>query len=165
MSGTTVRALETGTVCRLAQVAPTTLDYWVRNGLVVPSVRGPMGRRRTRLWSIADVVAVRAVKALREAGCPLQRVREVKTLLERNWAEDLADYVLYWDGGDVLGVDRWGNLQSLLRQPSQQMLLHVVAVPIDDWRSEATGQARDFPDTVSDPPRRQVARTPTRRLG
>ncbi len=162
MPGSAIEALETRTVCQLVQLAPTTLDYWVRTGLVTPSVRGPSGRRVSRLWSVADVVAVRAIKALREAGCPLQRVREVKGLLEARWGEDLRDYVLYWDGGDVLGIDRWGHLRSLVLQPNQQVL-HVVAIPVDDWRREATELARGFP--AAGPARHLTSRTPTQRLG
>jgi DNA-binding transcriptional MerR regulator len=160
-----IEALETKVVCELARLAPTTLDYWVRTGLVTPSVRAPSGRRVPRLWSVGDVVAVRAMKALREAGCPLQRVREVKALLERHWEEDLTDYVLYWDGGDILGIDRWGRLRSLLLQPSQQLLLHVVAVPVDHWRDEVAQLAREYPEAVRSAPRGMSSRTRTRRLG
>ena len=120
-------------MCRLAGIPHATLDYWTRTGLVEPSVRGSSGRRVERQWSIQDVLVVRSVKGLRDAGCPLQQVREAKKLLQAKSSEGLSDHVLFWDGGDVVAIDKWGNLQSLVRRPSQQML-HVVALPISSWK-------------------------------
>lgn len=158
-----IRALDTPSVCRFVALAPATLDYWIRSGLVTPSIRPSSGRRVPRLWAVEDVVLVRSIKALREAGCPLQKVREVKALLDTRWSESLRDYVLYWDGGDVVGLDRWGNLRSLLSKPSQQML-HVLAIPIDRWRDEADSVARVLSDADLSAPSSRTSRTATRRL-
>jgi DNA-binding transcriptional MerR regulator len=155
--------LETPAVCRLVGMPAATLDYWVRTGLVTPSARSSAGRRVPRLWTVQDVLLVRCIKALREAGCPLQRVREVKSVLAARWGEGLGDYVLYWDGGDVVGIDRWGNLQSLVRKPSQQ-LLHVLAIPIAQWRTEVQASARSMPVADLKRPASASARTPTRKL-
>jgi DNA-binding transcriptional MerR regulator len=163
MADETIAVLETPAVCRLVGMAPTTLDYWVRTGLVTPSARNSAGRRVPRLWTVQDVLIVRCIKALREAGCPLQKVRDVKSVLEERWGEGLRDYVLFWDGGDVVGIDRWGNLQSLVRKPSQQ-LLHVVAIPIEQWRKDAEADARHLPVAQVERRRSSGNRTPTRRL-
>jgi len=98
---------------------------------------------------VQDVVLVRAIKTLRDAGCPLQKVREAKSIIEAHWSERLTDYVLYWDGGDVVALDRWGNLQSLVLRPTQQVL-HLVAMPLASWRTEARAIAIAIPHT--DPP-------------
>lgn len=155
-----INVLETPAVCRLVGMPPATLDYWVRTGLVTPSARSSEGRRVPRLWTIQDVLVVRCIKALREAGCPLQRVREVKAVLAKRWSEGLGDHVLYWDGGDIVGIDPWGNLQSLLRKPSQQ-LLHVLAIPIAQWRTEIEATARPVPVADLKRPVSRSTRTPT----
>jgi DNA-binding transcriptional MerR regulator len=142
-----IRAIPTPAVCRLTGVAPATLDYWVRANLVAPSVRGSNGRRVTRLWSVGDAVCVRAIKALRDAGCPLQVVRKVKDVLSQLGEDAFKDQILYWDGSDVLGVDRWGELQSLRRRP-RQLMLHVVAIPIADWAQEAAAELRPTRSTL-----------------
>lgn len=135
-SARVIEALDTPTVCRLARISPRTLDYWVRTGLVRPSVRPSSGRRVPRLWSVSDAVEVRTIKALRDSGCPLQRVRKARLVLQRRWKETASDQLLYWDGLDLLAIGPWGEVSSLLIQPGQQVL-HVVAVPVGRWRQES----------------------------
>ena len=139
-----IASLETPEVCALAGIKPQTLDYWARTGLVVPSVRGSSGRRVPRLWSVKDVVIVRAIKALRDAGCPLSKVRQVKRLVEESWGQDLTATVLFWDGRDVLAVRPWGEVESLLARPGQTVL-HLVALPLHHWVTEAEQRARAQP--------------------
>ena len=136
-----VACLETPAVCALVGIKPQTLDYWARTGLVVASVRSSAGRRVPRLWSVKDVVIVWAIKALRDAGCPLAKVRQVKELVEDNWGHDLTATVLYWDGKDVLAVWPWGDVESALLRPGQQVL-HLLAVPLGQWRTEAEERSR-----------------------
>jgi DNA-binding transcriptional MerR regulator len=137
------RALETQTVCRVAQLSPKTLDYWIRTGLVRPSVRATPGRRVPRLWSIDDAIVVRTIKALRDAGCPLQRIRAVKRLLASQEAR-LGGATLFWDGTDVLLMKQWGEVESAVRRPGQQVL-HVLAIPLSPWREELGSEATVVP--------------------
>lgn len=136
------QVLETQQVARLASMAHGTLDYWARTRMVRPSVRGPgSGRRRPMLWSVRDAVIVRAIKALRDAGAPLQRVRRAQKVLEERWGEAIgADAVLIWDGGDLLKLGTRGELVSLVKAPGQNVI-RVVALPIGDWRAEAEREA------------------------
>lgn len=136
-----VASMETPAVCALVGIKQQTLDYWARTGLVEASVRSSTGRRVPRLWSVKDVVIVRAIKALRDAGCPMARVRQVKDLIEDSWGDDLTSNVLYWDGRDVLAVRPWGDVESALLRPGQQVL-HLVALPLDHWVSEAEERSR-----------------------
>jgi DNA-binding transcriptional MerR regulator len=135
-----VASLNTPSVCVLAGIKPQTLDYWARTGLVTPSVRGSSGRRVPRLWSVKDVVIVRAIKALRDAGCPLPKVRQVKRLVEEGWGQDLTSTVMFWDGRDVLALRAWGDVESILARPGQQVL-HLVALPLHHWVTETESQA------------------------
>jgi DNA-binding transcriptional MerR regulator len=140
--GAVVEALDTPMVCRLAGMRPATLDYWARTGLVTPSVRGSAGRRVPRLWSVRDATVVRALKALRDAGCSLQRLRKARKVLETGWSSAAADTVLYWDGHDVLAVMPRGELLSTIGAPGQ-LVFHVVALPIGPWADE--GRTRAHP--------------------
>lgn len=133
--------LSTPAVCRLAGVAPSTLNYWIRTGLVKPSIAASRGKRFDRWWSISDVVLVRAVKALRDAGCPLQTLRKAKAQVERYENEGLGDVVLFWDGGDVLVLEKWGTLRSAVVKPGQQVL-HLVALPLQTWMKETESEAQ-----------------------
>lgn len=134
-SGTT--GISTPAVCAIAGVASSTLDYWVRSGLVSPSLRGGEGKRYTRWWTTRDVVAVRAVKALRDAGCPLQKLRQARRLVDRLSKDVDSTAVLYWDGADVIAVEAWDAVYSALSHPGQQML-HLVALPMKHWHEEVS---------------------------
>lgn len=128
--------LETPEVVRLCGLPYSTLDYWVRTGLVAPSVRGGSGRRRTRQWSVLDVVCVRALKELRDAGASVRVLKRAQILLRDGWTASLRDRMLYWDGGDLIRLDEWENLVSLFVAPGQSVL-HVVALSVDALRVEA----------------------------
>lgn len=132
-----IECLATVDVCRLANVNRSTLDYWVRTGLVTPSLRTDPGRRRTRLWTVRDAVVVRAVAALRDAGCSLQQVRRATAQVETDWGGIRADTTLLWTGGDVVRIGPDGEMESLLRLPRQQVL-RFVALPLGWWQAEAS---------------------------
>lgn len=136
-----VECLDTSAVAALAGVNRSTLDYWVRTGLVAPSLRDSPGRRRTRLWTVADAVVVRAVAHLRLAGCPLQQVRRARAVLEDRFGRFGADATLVWNGSDVLKVDHEGRVESILRYPGQQVF-RPVALPIGAWQAETTKSIR-----------------------
>ncbi len=85
-------------------------------------------------------MTVRAVKALRDAGCSLQRVRQVEAILDKEWGTDLAESVLFWDGGDVLRIDEHGRVMSVLAETGQLItteVLHVMTFPLRTWISES----------------------------
>jgi DNA-binding transcriptional MerR regulator len=122
-------------------VAPSTLNSWSKRTettepLVEPSLLGSSGKRADRYWSVQDLVVVRTIKALRQAGCPLQQLRKAKVEIAAAWDGELSSVFLYWDGNDLVATDPWGSLRSLVKHPGQQML-HLVAVPLDRWKREA----------------------------
>ncbi len=122
-------------VWELAGLPPSTLNYWVQIGLVKPSYRGPSGRRVEQWWSVRDVVVVRTIKAMRDAGVPLQQVRQVKKTLDR-WEGSLADARLRLHGTDVEIEGPEGDLVSGASEPGQGVL-YLMGVPIGRWYTEA----------------------------
>lgn len=155
MRGSVTQALDTATVAALARMPTSTLDYWVRTGLVRPSVRGSSGRRVPRLWSIRDATVVRSLKWLRDAGCSLHRLRRARRIIEKTWNERPEDAVLYWDGNDVLALMPHGELVSVL-ESSGQLALHVVAVPLGAWAHDAEAVLRKTTASPSHPGRRDA---------
>lgn len=134
-------------VVRLAAIADSTLNYWVREQLCGPSLIGSAGQRYTRYWSVRDLVMVRSIKALREAGCSLAKVREVRSILESE-GSDIAASVLFWNGHDVLRMDSQGEIVSLLADHGQrafaETVVHFLTLPIRAWTMEAETQASEF---------------------
>src|SRR4051794_1479864 len=93
--------LETPAVLRLTGVAASTLNSWVRAGLVEPTVRASTGRRRTRRWSIRDVVTIECLRVLHESGCPTRVLAQARKRLADDWEPQLRGKHLFWDGDDV----------------------------------------------------------------
>jgi DNA-binding transcriptional MerR regulator len=89
------------TACSAAGITYRQLDYWARTGLVVPSVRDASGSGTQRLYSFRDIVVLKVVKRLLDAGVSLQNIRKaIETL--RSWGEDdLATMTLISDGTTV----------------------------------------------------------------
>jgi DNA-binding transcriptional MerR regulator len=87
------------TVCKLIGISYRQLDYWARTGLVTPSVRAADGSGSQRLYSFTDLVELRIIKRLLDAGVSLQRIREAIRYLRREAAgKPLTDITLMSDG-------------------------------------------------------------------
>jgi DNA-binding transcriptional MerR regulator len=77
------------------------LDYWARTGLVEPSIRPAAGSGSQRLYSFRDLVVLRVVKSLLEAGVSLQNIRKAIDTLRAHGVDDLAGITLISDGTTV----------------------------------------------------------------
>ncbi len=87
------------TVCRLVGITYRQLDYWARTGLVTPSIRAADGSGSQRLYSFGDLVELRIIKRLLDAGVSLQRIREAIGYLRAGGAgRPLSDVTLVSDG-------------------------------------------------------------------
>jgi DNA-binding transcriptional MerR regulator len=77
------------------------LDYWARTGLVVPSIRDASGSGTQRLYSFRDLVVLKVVKRLLDAGVSLQNIRKAIETLRSRGVDDLAGITLISDGTTV----------------------------------------------------------------
>jgi DNA-binding transcriptional MerR regulator len=89
------------TACAAAGITYRQLDYWARTGLVVPSVRDASGSGTQRLYSFRDIVVLKVVKRLLDAGVSLQNIRKAIDTLRQWGEEDLATMTLISDGTTV----------------------------------------------------------------
>jgi len=87
------------TVCKLVGITYRQLDYWARTQLVTPSVRAADGSGSQRLYSFGDLVELRIIKRLLDAGVSLQRIREaINHLRSSTPGGSLSDVTLISDG-------------------------------------------------------------------
>jgi DNA-binding transcriptional MerR regulator len=63
-------------VCRIIGISYRQLDYWARTELVRPSIQDAQGSGTQREYSFQDLVQLRVIKKLLDAGVSLQRVRK-----------------------------------------------------------------------------------------
>ncbi|GAA4566704.1 MerR family transcriptional regulator [Micromonospora coerulea] len=89
------------TACQAVGISYRQLDYWARTGLVVPSVRDASGSGTSRLYSFRDLVVLKVVKRLLDAGVSLQNIRKAIDALRSRGVEDLAGITLISDGTTV----------------------------------------------------------------
>jgi DNA-binding transcriptional MerR regulator len=88
-------------VRKLTGVTYRQLDHWDRAGIVTPSVCNAAGSGTRRRYSFRDILAIRVIKRLTDAGVSFRNLgRAVQTLRELGEA-DLASVVLVSDGESV----------------------------------------------------------------
>ena len=87
--------------CTAAGITYRQLDYWARTDLVTPSVRDAEGSGTQRLYSFRDIVVLKVVKRLLDAGVSLQNIRKAIDVLRSHGAQDLANITLISDGTTV----------------------------------------------------------------
>ena len=89
------------TACSAAGITYRQLDYWARTGLVEPSIRGAGGSGTQRLYSFRDVLLLKIIKRLLDAGISLQQIRTATAHLRERGTDDLTRVTLMSDGASV----------------------------------------------------------------
>ncbi len=92
------------------------LDYWARTELVRPSLHDAEGSGSRRLYSYRDLLELKAIKTLLDAGIRLERVRKVFEFLQDTLDEDVARVNLVISGDSVLVRRSEGEIIDLLRK-------------------------------------------------
>ncbi|MER7773085.1 MerR family transcriptional regulator [Kitasatospora sp. NPDC096140] len=89
------------TACAAAGITYRQLDYWARTGLLEPSVRTAYPATSQRLYSFRDVLLLKIVKRLLDAGVSLQNIRVAVAHLQAADQGGLAGMTLMCDGATV----------------------------------------------------------------
>ena len=102
------------------------LDYWARTDLVRPSLCDAAGSGSRRLYSYRDLLELRVIKSLLDAGIKLESVRKAFGYLRENAHTDIAAATLVISGNDVLLCDG-ETLIDIVRRGGQGVL-NVLAI-------------------------------------
>ena len=89
------------TACNAAGITYRQLDYWARTGLIEPTVRGATGSGSQRLYSFRDILILKVIKRLLDAGISLQQIRTAVSHLRERGTDDLTRVTLMSDGASV----------------------------------------------------------------
>ena len=103
------------TACSAAGITYRQLDYWARTGLVEPTVREATGSGSQRLYSFRDILVLKVVKKLLDAGVSLPNIRTAVATLRDRGAEDLAQVTLISDGTTVYECTSTDEMVDLLQ--------------------------------------------------
>lgn len=74
-------------VCAVVGITYRQLDYWDRSGLLGPSMQSATGSGTQRLYTFQDIVTLRVVKRLKDAGTSLHKIRAAFDQLEEQVGE------------------------------------------------------------------------------
>jgi DNA-binding transcriptional MerR regulator len=87
---------------RIVGITYRQLDYWARTDLIRPSVADASGSGSRRSYSYSDLLELRVIKSLLDAGIKLESVRTAFGYLRQNVAADIASAHLVISGGQVV---------------------------------------------------------------
>ncbi|HUW66170.1 MAG TPA: MerR family transcriptional regulator [Spirochaetia bacterium] len=115
------KGFRTSEVSNLTGLTRRQLDHWDRTGLFRPSLAYAEGKGSARFYSYLDVVELRVMKQLLDAGLSTKRLRSCLSFLKDHLKEDkltglslLTDgkglYLLTGDAGLVVDLARRGQV-------------------------------------------------------
>ncbi len=91
------------------------LDYWARTDLVRPSLTEARGSGSRREYSYRDLLELKVIKSLLDAGIRLEQVRRVFKYVRENLGEDIASANLVIDGSRSVLVNTGAELIDILQ--------------------------------------------------
>ena len=127
--------------CKIVGITYRQLDYWTRTGLLTPTIRPAAGSGTQRLLSFNDLLQLKVIKSLTDAGASLQKVRQAIDYVRRNLSDDWAKLTIVTDGNGVYACTSDAEVIDLLRS-GQGVLGAVVAV--DKVRDQLAGDLRQL---------------------
>lgn len=145
------RAVDGFSGTQAAQIVGITyrqLDYWARTDLVRPSLHDATGSGSRRRYSYRDLLELRTIKTLLDAGIRLESVREVFSFLRDHLGEDVASAHLVINGNQVL-LCHGDELVDVVRRG--QGVLNVL--PLASVKTEVDAAIELRPTPATDLPR------------
>ena len=122
--------METGfSGTRTAEIVGITyrqLDYWARTDLIRPSMADAKGSGTRRKYSYRDLLSLKIIKQLLDAGIKLETVRDVFSNLREHVGEDITSANIVIDGGTAVLARDDGELVDLVR--TGQGVLNVLSL-------------------------------------
>lgn len=103
------------TACAAAGISYRQLDYWARTGLVTPSVRTASGSGTQRLYGFRDILVLKIVKRLLDAGVSLQNIRTAVEYLRNRGVTELERITLMSDGASIYECSSPDEIIDLLQ--------------------------------------------------
>ena len=146
-----------GEVRRYTGISYRQLDHWAREGVVVPSVSSAAGSGTRRRYSFRDILAIRVVKRLTDAGVSFRNVRLAVQTLRQLGEDDLASVVLVSDGESVYQCRSDDEVIDLVR--GGQGVFVSVSHALADVRA-ALAEAAPVTDLTARQPRSRRTREP-----
>ncbi|HEX9892020.1 MAG TPA: MerR family transcriptional regulator [Actinomycetota bacterium] len=119
------------------------LDYWDRIGLVKPSVRGAQGSGSQREYSFEDLLQLRVIKQLLDAGISLQKVRKAVEYIRGHLGEQPQGLNILSDGTHIYAATSPDEVFDVLQKGQG-----VFAIAVDKVWSDLEGSVKKAAKTA-----------------
>ncbi len=113
-------------VCKIVGISYRQLDYWARTDLVRPSLADAHGSGTQRRYSYRDLVRLKVIKSLIDAGVKLQTARKAIEYLREDRGEDWASASLVLNGANSVLARNGEDLVDVVRHG--QGVLNIVSL-------------------------------------
>ena len=134
-------------VCSLVGITYRQLDYWARTGLILPSVQAAKGSGSQRLYGFGDIVQLKVVKRLLDAGMSLKKIRTAMEILREQLQNNnpLADVTLLSDGATIYAAHSADEVVDIFQRGQG-----VFGIAVGPVQQELEGEIlRLFPEETS----------------
>ena len=131
-------------VCSLVGITYRQLDYWARTNLLRPSLQSAQGSGSQRLYSFTDVVQLKVIKRLLDAGMSLKKIRDAVENLREELESDrpLMDVTLLSDGSSIYAAHSADEVVDVFRKGQG-----VFGIAIGPVQEELEGEIHElFPE-------------------
>ncbi len=102
-------------VCDIVGITYRQLDYWARTDLLKPSISEAKGSGTQRRYSYRDLLELKVIKRLLDAGISLRSARKALEYLRVNLGEDVAAANLVITGAESVVATSGEEIIDLLR--------------------------------------------------
>jgi len=144
------------TVCEIVGITYRQLDYWDSTDLLKPALAPAAGSGTQRRYSYRDLLQLKVIKGLLDAGVGLKIARKViESLRERGDDWQTADLVI--DGANTVLARDGEHLVDLVRKG--QGVLNIVTVGNMTQELDAAIKKLAPPESASDSPAERRAAT------
>jgi DNA-binding transcriptional MerR regulator len=103
-------------VCKLVGITYRQLDYWARTDLIRPSLADARGSGTQRRYAYKDLVELKVIKSLLDAGVSLRSARTAIEYLRHNLGEDIGSASLVLNGSASVLARTDGEIVDLVRK-------------------------------------------------
>ena len=105
-------------VCNITGISYRQLDHWTTTNLIEASIRNIKGSGFHRIYSFQDILKVKLVNKLREAGISLQKIRialsNVNKIIGKNI--NITDISIFSDGQSIYVITDKDEMLDLLKK-------------------------------------------------
>ena len=137
-------------VCGLVGITYRQLDYWARTGLIKPSIQSAQGSGTQRRYSFTDIVQLKVVKRLLDAGMSLKKIRSAMEILRDQLESNnpLDDVTLLSNGSTIFAAHSADEVVDVFQRGQG-----VFGIAVGPVQEELEGEIhRLFPDEETPAP-------------